>query len=139
MQGALQNQRVSLQSQLEAQPIQVLGDRVQLQQVILNLITNAIDAMGSVTERPRVLRVRSETKESDVVITVEDSGAGIDPKSTDRIFDTFYTTKADGMGIGLAICRSIIEAHGGRISASPGNPHGCIFQVVLPACKLGAA
>ena len=136
MQGALQNQRVSLQSQLEAQPIQVLGDRVQLQQVILNLITNAIDAMGSVTERPRVLRVRSETKESDVVITVEDSGAGIDPKSTDRIFDTFYTTKADGMGIGLAICRSIIEAHGGRIGASPGNPHGCIFQVVLPACKL---
>ena len=140
MQGALQNQRVSLQSQLEAQPIQVLGDRVQLQQVILNLITNAIDAMGSVTERPRVLRVRSETNQSDaVVIKVEDSGAGIDPKSTDRIFDPFYTTKADGMGIGLAICRSIIEAHGGRISASPGNPHGAVFQVVLPACKSRAA
>ena len=140
MQGELQNQQVSLQTELEAQPIQVLGDRVQLQQVILNLITNAIDAMGSVTERPRVLRVRSETNESDaVVVTVENSGAGIDPKSTDRIFDTFYTTKSHGMGIGLAICRSIIEAHGGRISASPGNPHGAVFQVVLPTCKLRAA
>ena len=140
MQGELQNQRVSLQSELEAQPIQVLGDRVQLQQVVINLITNAIDAMRSVTEHPRVLRVRSETNESDaVVVTVENSGVGIDPKSTDRIFDTFYTTKSHGMGIGLAICRSIIEAHGGRISVSPGNPHGAVFQVVLPTCKLRAA
>ena len=139
MQVELQNQRVSLQSELEPQPIQVLGDRVQLQQVVINLITNAIDAMRSVTEHPRVLRVRSETNESDaVVVTVEDSGAGIDPKSTDRIFDTFYTTKSHGMGIGLAICRSIVEAHGGRISASPGNPHGAVFQVVLPTCKLRA-
>jgi len=71
------------------------------------------------------------------VVTVEDSGAGIDPKSTDRIFDTFYTTKSHGMGIGLAISRSIVEAHGGRISASPGDPHGAVFQVVLPTCKLG--
>jgi signal transduction histidine kinase len=138
MQVELQNQRVSLQSELEPQPIQVLGDRVQLQQVVINLITNAIDAMRSVTEHPRVLRVRSETNESDaVVVTVEDSGAGIDPKSTDRIFDTFYTTKSHGMGIGLAISRSIVEAHGGRISASPGDPHGAVFQVVLPTCKLG--
>ena len=140
MQGELQNQQVSLQTELEVQPIQVLGDRVQLQQVILNLITNAIDAMGSVTDRPRLLRVRSETNESDaVVVTVEDLGAGIDPKSTDRIFDTFYTTKSHGMGIGLAICRSIIEAHGGGIRASPGNPHGTVFQVILPTCKLRAA
>ena len=138
MQVELQNQRVSLQSELEPQPIQVLGDRVQLQQVVINLITNAIDAMRSVTEHARVLRVRSETNESDaVVVTVEDSGAGIDPKSTDRIFDTFYTTKSHGMGIGLAISRSIVEAHGGRISASPGDPHGAVFQVVLPTCKLG--
>jgi C4-dicarboxylate-specific signal transduction histidine kinase len=140
MQGELQNQQVSLQTELEAQPIQVSGDRVQLQQVILNLITNAIDAMGSVTEHPRVLRVRSETDESDaVVITVEDSGAGIDPKGSDRIFDMFYTTKSHGMGIGLAISRSIIEAHGGCISASSGNPHGSVFQVVLPTCELRAA
>ena len=95
--------------------------------------------MGSITDRPRLLRVRSETKEFGIVITVEDSGAGIDPKNTGHIFDAFYTTKSHGMGIGLAICRSIIEAHGGRISASPGNPHGAVFQVVLPACKLGAA
>ena len=138
LEGDLRNQQVSLRIELEEQPIQVLGDLVQLQQVILNLITNAIDAMGSVTERPRVLRVRSETKESCVVITVEDSGAGIDPKSRTRIFDAFYTTKSHGMGIGLAICRSVIEAHGGRISASPGNPNGCVFQVVLPICELCA-
>ena len=139
LQDELQKQHVSLRSELGAQPVQVLGDHVQLQQVILNLITNAIDAMGSITERPRVLRVRSETNESDVVITVEDSGTGIDPKSTNRIFDSFYTTKSHGMGIGLAICRSIIEAHGGRISASPGNPSGSVFQVVLPTCELRAA
>jgi len=139
MQGDLENQQVSLRTELEPQPIQVLGDRVQLQQVILNLITNAIDAMGSVTERQRVLRVKSETKESGVVITVEDSGTGIDPKITGRIFDAFYTTKSHGMGVGLAICRSIIEAHGGGISASPGNPNGCIFQVVLPTHELRAA
>jgi signal transduction histidine kinase len=136
----LRNQRVSLRSELEAHPIQVLGDHVQLQQVILNLMTNAIDAMASISDRPRVLRVRSETDESNgVAISVEDSGVGIDPKDADRIFDTFYTTKPQGMGIGLAICRSIIEAHGGRISASSGNPHGSIFQVVLPTYKLQPA
>jgi signal transduction histidine kinase len=140
MQGELQNQQVTLQTELGAKPPQVLGDRVQLQQVFLNLITNAIDAMGSITERPRILRVRSETSKSDgVVVTVEDSGPGIDPKGVDRIFEAFYTTKAQGMGIGLAICRSIIEAHDGRISASPGDPHGSVFQVVLPACELRAA
>jgi len=83
--------------------------------------------------------VKSETKESGVVITVEDSGTGIDPKITGRIFDAFYTTKSHGMGVGLAICRSIIEAHGGGISASPGNPNGCIFRVVLPTHELRAA
>jgi signal transduction histidine kinase len=84
--------------------------------------------------------VKSETSKSDgVVVTVEDSGPGIDPKGVDRIFEAFYTTKAQGMGIGLAICRSIIEAHDGRISASPGDPHGSVFQVVLPACELRAA
>ena len=140
MQGELQNQQVTLQTELEAKSLQVLGDRVQLQQVFLNLITNAIDAMGSITERPRILRVKSETSKSDgVVVTVEDSGPGIDPKGVDRIFEAFYTTKAQGMGIGLAICRSIIEAHDGRISASPGDPHGSVFQVVLPACELRAA
>ena len=138
MQGDLRNQQVSLRTELEEQPILVLGDRVQLQQVILNLITNAIDAMGSITERPRLLQVRSESKKFGIVITVEDSGAGIDPKNTGHIFDAFYTTKPHGMGMGLAICRSIIEAHGGRISASPGNPNGCIFQVVLPTCELCA-
>jgi signal transduction histidine kinase len=94
--------------------------------------------MSSITERPRLLRVRSETKEFGIVITVEDSGGGIEPRNTGQIFDAFYTTKSHGMGIGLAICRSIIEAHGGRINVSPGNPNGCIFQVVLPNCELSA-
>ncbi len=135
----LQDQQVSLETELAAKSPEILGDRTQLQQVMLNLITNAIDAMGSVTERPRVLRVRSETEEpDDVVISVEDTGVGIDSNSTDRIFDSFYTTKSHGMGIGLAICRSIIEAHGGRISAAPRAPHGSVFQVILPMHELPA-
>lgn len=135
----LQDQQVSLETELAAKSPEILGDRTQLQQVILNLITNAIDAMGSVTERPRVLRVRSETEEpDDVVISVEDTGVGVDSNSTDRIFDSFYTTKSHGMGIGLAICRSIIEAHGGRISAAPRAPYGSVFQVILPMHELPA-
>jgi signal transduction histidine kinase len=135
----LHDQQVSIETELAAKSPEILGDRTQLQQVILNLITNAIDAMGSVTERPRVLRVRSETEEpDDVVISVEDTGVGIDSNSTDRIFDSFYTTKSHGMGIGLAICRSIIEAHGGRISAAPRTPHGSVFQVILPMHELPA-
>jgi signal transduction histidine kinase len=135
----LHDHQVSIETELAAKSPEILGDRTQLQQVILNLITNAIDAMGSVTERPRVLRVRSETEEpDDVVISVEDTGVGIDSNSTDRIFDSFYTTKSHGMGIGLAICRSIIEAHGGRISAAPRTPHGSVFQVILPMHELPA-
>jgi signal transduction histidine kinase len=110
-----------------------MADRVQLQQVLLNLITNAAEAMVSVTDRARLLVVTSGTDEAgDVRITVEDSGPGIDPKDIDRIFHAFFTTKSHGMGMGLAICRSIIEAHGGRLWASSGNPHGAVFQVHLP-------
>jgi PAS domain S-box-containing protein len=131
--GELENRRVSLQNEMLHALPQVMADRVQLQQVFLNLITNAVDAMSSVTDRERVLTIKSRTDESDrVLITLEDSGTGIDPGDMDRIFDAFFTTKSDGMGMGLSICRSIIESHGGRLSAAPGHPHGSAFHVVLP-------
>ena len=109
------------------------ADRVQLLQVIFNLLTNAIDAMDTVTDRARSLRVTSELKASDdVVVRIADTGTGIAAENIDRIFDTFFTTKSHGMGMGLAICRSIIESHGGTLSASPGDPHGAVFQIILP-------
>jgi signal transduction histidine kinase len=111
---------------------QVLADRVQMQQVLLNLIMNAIEAMSSTTSRERVLTVKSEEFESNhVLITLQDSGTGIDSAHMDRIFDAFFTTKDRGMGMGLAICRSIIESHGGQLWAAPLNPHGTSFYVKL--------
>jgi signal transduction histidine kinase len=101
------------------------------------LTVNAIEAMGSVTHRARLLLVKSEIHELDgVLITVQDSGIGIGPTETERIFDAFFTTKSDGMGMGLAISRSIIEAHGGRLWASPGTPHGSVFYFVLPSGRV---
>jgi signal transduction histidine kinase len=112
----------------------VFGDRVQLQQVMLNLIMNGIEAMSAVMDRPKVLTISSEPVETGgVLVVVKDTGAGIDPATADRIFESFFTTKPNGMGIGLSICRSIIEAHGGRFWASPNTPHGAVFQFTLPA------
>jgi PAS domain S-box-containing protein len=112
----------------------VSADRVQLQQVILNLVMNAIDATSLIVDRPRILRASSERHDpADVIITLEDSGTGIDPNNIDRIFQPFFTTKSRGMGMGLSICRSIVEAHGGRLSASPALPCGTAFRVILPA------
>jgi signal transduction histidine kinase len=123
-----------LHTDLSAEVRPVLGDRVQLQQVLLNLITNGIDAMSAVTDRPRVLAVSSEPVEPDgVLVAVEDTGTGLDRATADRIFDSFFTTKPNGMGMGLSICRSIIEAHGGRLWAAPNTPQGVIFQFKLPA------
>jgi C4-dicarboxylate-specific signal transduction histidine kinase len=131
----LKSRRVSLTLQLldDLPPIQ--ADRVQLQQVLLNLITNAIDSMASVPDRRHGLRVRSEHLEDWVVIGIQDSGAGINPEHAERLFDAFFTTKPNGIGLGLSICRSIVEAHGGQISAFPGNPHGSVFQIMLPVGK----
>ena len=93
----------------------VLGDRIQLQQVILNLVMNGIEAMDTVADRPREMLIRSSAHESDqLLVAVQDSGVGIDSQNLDKIFDTFYTTKPQGMGMGLAISRSIVENHGGR-------------------------
>jgi signal transduction histidine kinase len=135
--GEIQSGQVSVRTELANELPNVRGNRVQLQLVFRNLITNAVEAMSSVTDRGRVLHIRSEIKPSGVRIAVADSGAGIDPETMDRIFNTFFTTKSYGMGMGLSICRSIVEAHGGRLSASPSHPHGTIFEVVLPAAKLG--
>jgi C4-dicarboxylate-specific signal transduction histidine kinase len=134
----LQANQVSVQTELDDNLPDVRGNRVQLQQVILNLIRNAIEAMNSVTNRARVLRIRSVIHEHDsVLVSVEDSGTGIDPKDTDRIFDSFFTTKPQGTGIGLSICRSIINGHQGKLWASSGLDHGAIFNVLLPAVKPG--
>jgi signal transduction histidine kinase len=101
---------------------------------MLNLIMNGIEAMSAVTDRPRVLTISSESNgQAGVLVAVEDTGMGLDPTTADRIFDPFFTTKPDGMGIGLSICRSIIEAHAGRLWASPRAPHGTSFRFTVPA------
>lgn len=93
---------------------------------------NAVEAMELVHDRPRVLRIRSKNDAGDVVVTIEDSGPGIDADDPESIFQPFFTTKSSGVGLGLSICRSIVEAHGGRLSAAAAKPYGSIFQVVLP-------
>ncbi|HEY1472553.1 MAG TPA: PAS domain S-box protein [Pseudolabrys sp.] len=124
---------VEVHTELDENLPPVTADRTQLQQVMFNLIRNAIDAMDSVTERNRILRIKSMLNGGEgVLITVEDSGVGFPPQNIDRIFSAFFTTKPHGMGLGLAICRSIIESHGGSLSASPGYPHGAVFRIVLP-------
>ena len=111
----------------------ILGHRGQLQEVIINLVHNATEAMGSVNDDRRVLRVSTKYNGDDVIIiAVEDSEPGIDPRKLDNIFDAFVTTKPHGMGLGLAICRMIIERHGGQLSVAPAAPRGSIFRVVLP-------
>jgi len=111
----------------------VQADRVQLQQVILNLIVNAVEAMSGVGEGKRELLISTAASASDgILVTLRDSGPGVDPNNADRLFEAFFTTKAEGMGMGLAICRSIIEAHGGRMWAGANEPRGAVFQFTLP-------
>jgi signal transduction histidine kinase len=125
--------RILLKQQLKHDLPQVHGDRVQLQQVILNLIINGLEAIAKNENGARELSVSSNQDESgSVVIAVSDSGAGLDPANLDRVFDAFFTTKADGMGMGLAISRTIIESHGGRLWATSNSPQGAVFQFTLP-------
>ena len=134
MHGQLESHQVALTTELVDRLPHVPANRVQLQQVILNLAMNAVEAMDAVNGRRRVLRIASETHNPDgVLVTVEDSGIGIAPDDIDRVFDRFFTTKPTGMGMGLSISRSIVEAHGGRLSAVRAHPHGSVFQVFLPA------
>src|SRR5271167_2891070 len=132
--GEAVKNNVSVRTQFaEGLPL-IQGDRVQLQQVILNLIVNAVQAMSGAGEGARELLISTGTAESDgVLVAVRDSGPGLPPSSLERLFDAFYTTKADGMGLGLSICRSIIEAHGGRLWASENLPRGAVFQFTAPA------
>jgi two-component system sensor kinase FixL len=132
----LLSHQVSLQLDLAPDLPPVRADRVQLQQVIINLLINAIQAMAPVTDRPRALRISAHAHEADeVVVAVQDSGIGIDPDHEGRLFDTFFTTKPDGVGMGLSICRSIIEAHGGEVRVSSNAGPGTTFQFTLPSSR----
>jgi PAS domain S-box-containing protein len=123
---------VVVQTDLAPDVPTVLGDRVQLQQVLLNLILNGIDAMSTVTNRPRELRIKSAQHEDGVLIQVHDSGEGVDPEQADRILEPFFTTKQRGIGMGLSISRSIVESHGGRLWFTPGSFQGTVFQFTVP-------
>jgi PAS domain S-box-containing protein len=140
MRGELDKHDVSLEIELSEALAPVMGDRVQLEQVILNLVMNAIEAMSTDTSAPRLLCIRSHGEATGAaLIRVEDSGPGIAPETMDRLFEAFFTTKPSGMGMGLSICRSIINAHGGRLWASPGSPRGAVLQFTVPiAAKSGA-
>jgi signal transduction histidine kinase len=133
MDGELRRNDVVLETRLPSGLAPVVGDRIQLQQVVLNLIVNGIEAMSSSTGYPRILRVRSLASPPDSVqVEVEDTGAGIDPTTVNRMFDAFFTTKPNGIGMGLSICRSIVEAHGGRLWATAVALRGSVFHFSLP-------
>ena len=131
--GELLRHGVALQTQLATGLPLIEGDRIQLQQVILNLILNAVEAMSGIAEGAREMRVSTAREASNgVLVTVRDFGPGLDPQGMNRLFDAFYTTKPEGLGMGLAICRSIIEAHGGQLWATANEPRGAVFQFTLP-------
>jgi C4-dicarboxylate-specific signal transduction histidine kinase len=127
------NNSVSVRAQLAEGLPRVQGDRVQLQQVLLNLIINAIEAMRDVGEEERELLISTRNEPDGVSVEVRDSGPGFAPETLAHVFEAFYTTKPGGLGMGLSICRSIIEAHGGRLWASANLPRGASFQFALPA------
>jgi signal transduction histidine kinase len=130
--GELQRNQIVLQMDLAADLPSVVGDRVQLQQVVMNLIMNGVEAMRPMAEHERNLLIRTERREGDEVqVTLEDSGTGIDPRTQEEIFDAFYTTKPGGLGMGLAISRSIVENHGGRLWATPNQGPGSTFCFTL--------
>ena len=132
--NAIENNRVAVRTCLMEREATVSGDRVQLQQVVLNLILNAVEAMSSVEEGARELSISTELSQTNgLLVAISDSGPGIDPEHLDRVFAPFYTTKTSGIGMGLSICRSIIDAHGGRLWAEANRPRGAIFQFTLPA------
>ena len=132
--GEVAKNNISLDTQLDERVPQIQGDRVQLQQVLLNLIMNAIEAMAMDDAGGRNLRISTgQTKSNDVFVEVQDAGPGLDPASVERIFAAFYTTKPSGLGMGLSICRSIIEAHGGSLRATTSTPRGATFTCLLPA------
>jgi signal transduction histidine kinase len=139
VQGELTRHRVTTRTELMPEPPLVMGHWGQLQEVLLNLIRNAIEAMDTIKDGGRVLRLRTERRDGDrIVLTVTDTGPGIDPKKFNNIFEAFVTTKPQGMGLGLAICRMIIERHGGRLLASSDNKGGALFEIILPVRPAGS-
>jgi signal transduction histidine kinase len=140
MRADLRRNDVSLTTEFAASLGPVIGDRVQLQQVITNLVANGIEPMSRVTDRPRTLHVSTQNEGSrHVLIAILDSGTGVDPTKADRIFEPLFTTKSRGRGLGLSICRSIVEAHGGRLWATPNWPEGSAFRFVLPQRRTSTA
>jgi signal transduction histidine kinase len=132
LRGDLQKHRILVQTEADARLPQVAGDRIQLQQVLLNLITNAIESMAD-EDGPRILSVKCEVQDGGVMVSVADTGAGVGVQDVGRIFNPLFTTKSGGMGMGLSICRSIIEAHDGRLLVTPNAPRGTVFQFILGA------
>ena len=136
----VERNRVALETELSDDLPLVFADRIQLQQVMLNLIMNAVEAMSEMSDRPRQLLIRTDTDESrGIVVAVHDSGPGLKSEELLRLFTPFYTTKPQGMGMGLAICRSIIEIHGGRLWATPTDDRGAMFRFTLPTAGGRAA
>jgi PAS domain S-box-containing protein len=135
MQSTIAKNRIVVRTHLMDGLVPIWGDRVQLQQVLLNLALNAAEAMGSVEEGTRELVISTEQDQTGALVAVRDSGPGIDPANLDRVFDTFYTTKSSGTGMGLSICRSIIDAHGGKLWAEANQPRGAAFQFTLPGAE----
>jgi C4-dicarboxylate-specific signal transduction histidine kinase len=134
--SAITKNAVSVQTQFTEGLLPIQGDRVQLQQVALNLVLNAVDAMSSVEAGPRELVISTEQNQTNGVrVAVRDSGPGVDPEQRERVFEAFYTTKSSGVGMGLSICRSIIDAHGGRLWVDANKPRGAVFQFTLPSAE----
>lgn len=133
--GELKDRSITTRTELMSERPLVMGHRGQLQEVLLNLVRNAIEAMDAVKDGSRVLQVTSKHDADKIIVAVEDSGPGIDPKKLDGIFDAFVSTKPRGMGLGLAICRMIIDRHHGQLSAWPGKKRGAVFQFILPTTK----
>jgi len=131
--SAIAKHGIAVSSRLMEGPVPIQGDRVQLQQVIVNLILNAVEAMSSIDVGTRELSIRTEQAQTGVLVAVGDSGPGIDAGNLERVFEPFFTTKSSGVGMGLSICRSIIDAHGGRLWAETNEPRGAVFQFTLPA------
>lgn len=136
----IEGHKTTVRTELAVALPPVIGDKVQLEQVVLNLVLNAIEAMAEVSERPRELLIRSQLDAwGAILVSVDDTGTGLDPTALDKIFNTLFTTKPKGIGLGLSISRSIIEAHGGHLWASPGSPHGASFHFSLPTRTVSAA
>jgi signal transduction histidine kinase len=134
--NAIAKNAVSVQIKFADEFLPVWGDCVQLQQVVLNLILNAVDAMSSIEPEPRMLIITTErTQAESILVSVRDSGPGIEEENFERVFEAFYTTKSSGVGMGLSICRSIIDAHGGRLWVGANEPHGAVFRFILPSAE----